>query len=233
VAVSATPNDQWNGTQVANFVAAEASVGTVSGPPLAARVVHGSQLPEWMPAGTVFEVGDCEGLYISNGENYATVPLERYQHATWMPADEGVPYRHELQLAFSLDPSTGSRTLRLLTSGASTISVVVDVGRVGGPVSATFAESDPTYPVVSAAVSVAPGSVHDVSLVTDYQLHEVTLTMDGVLYLDGAFTGGPGASVPQATGTGPSGSGPAPVAVTDVTDAAAESALCRGVTDRS
>lgn len=218
--ISATPNEEWNTTQVANFVSAQASASPTS---LSGRVEHGAQLPAWAPAGTLFEVGDCQALYISNGEDFSTVPLQAYEHATWMAADEGSPYRRVLRLAFVTGSARPTRLVPLVTAGPSTVAVELGAGQVKGVPALRFVLEDPSTPVDSALVTLSPGAVEAVSLITDPQLHKVRLEMNGVTYLNSVFTGGAAISVAAA----PAGS---PVVVTDVSNPRAEDSLCRRVT---
>jgi hypothetical protein len=220
VAASATPTEDWNGTQLANYVGFQTTVGSAVGSTAAERLAQGAQLPSWAPAGSLYVVGDCAGLYISNGERYDTVPLQVYQHATWMAADEGAPFRHVLQLTFGPGEPGGAESpdVPLLTSGPSAIEVEAGPAP-GGALSVNFVLSDPQYGVTSAPVIVEPGSTHEVTLLTDPQLHQAVLTMDGTTFLDSVFTGGPDIAVAPGS--------PVVATVRDVTDVASEDALCR------
>ena len=59
-------------------------------PSVEPRCARGSALPPWGPADQLYVVGDCDGLYISNGENYSTVPERAVHHeTTWMTVERG------------------------------------------------------------------------------------------------------------------------------------------------
>ena len=80
VGMAVVPNsDEWDTTQTLNFVEAQHSISDVTGHTLEANVVRGSSLPPWGPAGQLYIIGNCDGLYISSGESYATVPSEQFQ----------------------------------------------------------------------------------------------------------------------------------------------------------
>ena len=78
IGMAITPNEEWNTTQVLHYVEAQKTVSDFTGHPLSADVVRGNSLPPWGPAGQLYVIGNCDGLYISNGENYSTVPSEQF-----------------------------------------------------------------------------------------------------------------------------------------------------------
>jgi hypothetical protein len=228
--VSATPNDEWTPTQLANFVSTEASFASATGAGLAGRVSHGAQLPAWAPAGSLFDVGDCEGLYISNGEYFSTVPLQSYQHATWMAVDEGAPYIQVIELRLTTasgnaaERSSSGELIPLVRSGPSTVVAQIRAEGRPGRFKVRFVVRDPTYPTTSNGISVTAGSGMQLTILTDPQLHQLVLTAGNTNYLDGVFTGGDAISAPTTTAAG------AAAVVTDLTNRTAEDALCRRVT---
>jgi hypothetical protein len=231
--VSATPNDEWNPTQVANFVSTEASLASATGAGLADRVSHGAQLPAWAPAGSLFDVGDCEGLYISNGEYFSTVPLQSYEHATWMAVDEGAPFLHVLELrltsalANAAERSRSGELTPLVRSGPSTVLAQIRAAGRPGRFKLRFVVRDPTYPAKSTTMTVAAGAMIQLTIVTDPQLHNLVLRASNRVYLDDVFTGGYEISLPTATPSADRAD--ASAAVTDLTNPSAEDALCRRV----
>lgn len=223
--ISLTPTDEWSTTQASNFVNAQASLASTTGSGLSGSVAHGSRLPAWAPAGTLFDLGRCDALYVSNGENFSTIPLERYQHATWIAADEGLPYRHELRLRFGTrQAATNGSLVPLLRSGLSSVSVETSAGTRPGLRSVQFVVADPYHPVSSLLATVSAGSTKDITVITDLQQHKVILTMDGTMYVDSVFSGGSRVAIARGQ------SATASVTVADISDGADESALCRRVT---
>ena len=79
-----TPTALWTSTQAKNFVSLQESI---SGGALKKDVRRGSVLPYWAPAGTLFVVGECDGLYVSTGFSYSTIPGQQIQHETWIPVE--------------------------------------------------------------------------------------------------------------------------------------------------
>ena len=107
IGMAIVPNEEWNTTQLVNYVQAQKTVSDLTGHPLQARVVRGNALPPWGPAGELYVVGNCSGLYISNGENYSTVPSQQYQRTTWMPVELGQPFEHTFQMTVRSTESKG------------------------------------------------------------------------------------------------------------------------------
>ncbi len=108
IGMAITPNEEWNSTQVLHYVEAQKSISDVSGHPLNSRVVRAGSLPPWGPADQLYVIGDCDGLYISNGEYYSAVPSQQYQRNTWMPVEYGHSFQHTFRITFNrpqVDPS--------------------------------------------------------------------------------------------------------------------------------
>ena len=70
VGMAIVPNEEWNTTQVLHYVETQKAISDVTGHPLNAEVVRGNSLPPWGPADQLYVIGNCDGLYISNGEKY-------------------------------------------------------------------------------------------------------------------------------------------------------------------
>jgi hypothetical protein len=79
-------------------------------------VAHGSSLPLWAPADQLFVVGACDGLYISNRENYSTVPTQQFQRATWMVVQRGHAFQHSFHITFAEPASGRTESLSLVTA---------------------------------------------------------------------------------------------------------------------
>src|SRR6185437_711163 len=123
VGMAITPNEEWNTTQVLNFVAAQKSVSDLTGHPLEAEVTRGQSLPAWAPAGRLYVIGDCSGFYVSNGENYSTVPSQQHQRTTWMTFQLGPAFQHAFRLSARPATSQGTESFPLLTSGSNTLTM--------------------------------------------------------------------------------------------------------------
>ena len=115
-----SPTRSGTPTQVLNYVEAQNSISDVTGHPLEANVVRGSSLPPWAPADQLYVIGDCDGLYISNGENYSTVPSQQFTRTTWMAVERGHAFEHTFRVtvahAVSGGPASRSHWSRRATT---------------------------------------------------------------------------------------------------------------------
>ena len=100
VGIASTPTASWSLSEVANYVSLQKSISALTGHPLNDNVVRGTVLPYWAPADQLFIVGDCSGLYISNGESYQAVPKQELQHYTWLPVERGPDVVHIFEMTF-------------------------------------------------------------------------------------------------------------------------------------
>jgi hypothetical protein len=69
--IAITPQKSWTKAQADHFVEVEKAFSDVTGHPLGHDVVEGRSLPAEAPIGQLFIVGNCQGLYISDGEGSA------------------------------------------------------------------------------------------------------------------------------------------------------------------
>jgi hypothetical protein len=120
VAISVTPQSDWNKTQLVNFVSTQQSLSLSS---LSASVVHGSKLPYWAPAGTLFDADHCAGLYLSSGNNMADVPGQQIEHFTWMPVNQSPAFTRKIRLTFNRPATDLTQPVTILTYGASSLVV--------------------------------------------------------------------------------------------------------------
>ena len=128
VAVAAWPVPQWTQTQTAGFVSAEQSFSLGS---LGASVRTGGSLPYWAPAGELFAVNHCSGLYLSNGYDSSSVPGQQIEHYTWMPVEQSPDFTREIGFSFNRPPAYLTHPVTILTYGkASLVLVRVAAGSV-------------------------------------------------------------------------------------------------------
>ena len=116
-ALAITPNEEWNTTQVLHYVEAQKVVSDLTGHPLNAKVVRGTSLPPWGPADQLYVIGDCDGMYISNGEDFSTVPSEQLTRNTWMVVELGHAFQHTFSVTFNGLGGARSKSLELVKSG--------------------------------------------------------------------------------------------------------------------
>lgn len=189
--IAAAPGEEWNPARALAFVQTQQAVSDITGHPLASRVVQGTSLPAWGPGGQIRVVGACDGLYLSDGEDYRTVPAQQHQRATWLPVELGPAYQHVVRVAFEPAAATGAPVqVPLVRAGTATISLIE---RPLGHGRLHLAFQMTASGVVTGGIdtTVTAGSVHDMTVVTDEADHTATLSMGPVTYLRAVLPGGP------------------------------------------
>ncbi len=183
IGISITPNEEWNTTQVLHYVEAQKAISDVTGHPIESQVSRGNSLPSWGPADQLYVVGDCDGLYISNGEDYSTVPNEQFQRTTWMVVELGHSFQHTFRMTVNRLVSHGTESVSLVHAGKST--VAVSATATGDPrlVRLRFGVYGPGQPGPGFLFTVKSGTAHQVVVVTDPAKHQIAVTFDGVTYL--------------------------------------------------
>ena len=180
--IAITPNEEFNTAQVLRYVETQKAISDVTGHPLDARVTQGTTLPPYAPADQLYVIGRCDGLYLSNGEDYSTVPDQQYTRTTWMTVELGHAFLHTFHLAVAPTGSTTGEVLPLLTAGPDTVSV--RARSVPGAVEVSFGVQGPTGFTGGVVTKVPAGSAHTVAVVTDPVKHLIQVTMDGNLTLE-------------------------------------------------
>jgi hypothetical protein len=190
VGIAITPNEEWDTTQVLQYVEAQKAISDVTGHPLDSNVVRGSTLPPWGPADQLYVIGDCEGLYISNGENYSTVPSQQFVRSTWMVVEYSDAFDHTYRMTVRSPASGGSESESLVDAGRNDVTVTATATRDPSRVRVTFGLSSPTGPLYGNSFDVRSGSTHNVVVITDPVKHIVGVTMDGVSHLSKTLDNG-------------------------------------------
>jgi len=184
VGIASTPTTSWSTARVAHYVALQKTISDLTGHPLEHNVVRGTVLPYWAPADELFIVGDCSGLYISNGDSYQPVPKQYLQHYTWLPVERGPDVIHTFRMTFR-GPDFAARlsapvTLATLGTGAtSSITVESDGSRY-----VSFSLVDPRRSLMGKVVRIKPGHTYRVTIVVDPSLHIARVTFGTRLVLD-------------------------------------------------
>ncbi len=181
IGIAIVPNEEWDTTQLLSYVQAQKTLSDLTGHPLDTRVVRAQSLPAWGPAGQLYIIGDCSGLYISNGENYSSYPSFQYHRDTWMAVQLAEPFQHAFELAVpSLQPGQ-TESLPLVSAG--TLIVKVSASRLpGGQVLLTFGSYRSGKTVKTASLTAHPGTTQNVLVTTDPAKHEVNVEVNGTTY---------------------------------------------------
>ena len=116
-----TPTALWTSSQAEDFVSLQESV---SGGALKEQVRRGSALPYWAPAGTLFVVGECDGLYVSTGFSYSTIPGQQAQHETWIPVEYKGGTNLALTVVFKEPVDEHTEPVTILKYGGASLELV-------------------------------------------------------------------------------------------------------------
>ena len=228
VGFAITPNEEWNTTQVVHYVETQKSFSDVTGHPLNSRVARGSSLPAWGPADELYVVGNCDGLYISNGEDYSTVPTQQFQRMTWMVVERGHVFQHVFGVTFNRPQTDSTESSALVRVGPSSVFVSARAAPRENLVQVTFGVTPPMSTVSPASIDVNPGSTHQITVITDPDKHITQVFMDGRLLLDGELvTSG---SISSAVSNSPAPKVlAAGLSVIDTTASSPEPTLCQSL----
>ncbi|MHB8429442.1 MAG: hypothetical protein ACYDDZ_02790 [Acidimicrobiales bacterium] len=140
IAIALWPVSQWTSTQAANFVSARRLLSIESA---GAHTRTGATLPYWAPAGQLFAVGHCSGLYLSTGNTMVNVPGQQIQHYTWLTVEHSPRFTRTIGFTFNrpgrdlTGPVTlmtyGRATLVLTTAGPGLAHLVIEHSGTGIP----------------------------------------------------------------------------------------------------
>jgi len=179
IGIAVTPSEYWSTTQVLNYVSAQKSVSDLTGVSLQSRVVRGSSLPPWGPADQLFVIGNCDGLYISNGEDYSTVPDEQFVRTTWMTVELGHNFQRLYRITFNSPASGGTESTSLVTAGQYSVAVSVTATSNPKVAIARFGLLGPGLTQWGPRIGIRSGSSHQAVVITDAAKHQVEVSMDG------------------------------------------------------
>jgi hypothetical protein len=141
LAIATFPVPQWLSTQSERFLSLENSLSIDS---LAHSVARGTTLPYWAPAGEVFAMDNCSGLYLSSGDATKNVPGQRIEHYSWMPVEQSPAFHHVIGFTFNRPVSDFTHGLTVMTYGKTRLVMepagtgyvdfrLFDTGTVGWP----------------------------------------------------------------------------------------------------
>ena len=179
LAVASTPQPNWSKGEALAYVKRQVSFANLLGLPLTGNIVHGERLPYYAPADTLFEVGDCKALYISNGESNATFPTQQLEHKTWFPLERPAGVEHDFSIKIDSSLAGTTRRFPIMTIGRDTISMTTK-----GSSHILFVLSGPhLYDVGTKTIKVKPGRTYPVVVSADPYLQVLTVSARGITSL--------------------------------------------------
>ncbi len=231
VAIAAFPVSDWSSAQNARFISAEKSLSISS---LANSVRRGSTLPYWAPAGQIFAMNNCSGLYISSGSDMTDVPGQQIEHFTWRSVEESSSFTHVIGFTFNRPASELTHPLPLMTYGKSTLVMEPAVpGRDEMQMQILNSGTSISWPSPIGWKFPVPNSLLHLQLqivvTTDPNLNSIVVEWYGDENMINHYLAGDGPAVVKTTKVSPGSPLPI-VTVANVPPAAASMALCRSLT---
>ncbi len=218
LAISITPSGWWTPAQTLRFVDFQKSVSDLTGHPLAASVTRVKTLPATAPIDGLFEVGDCDGLYISPIKG-----LKRW-FALGAQVTDGTT---SVNVTLRGTASVSARGVRILSVGTTSPTVLTldpdGAGRV------RFVLEGPGTLAAGTPVDVQPGRTYRARVDADLDTDHLSVTSTGGTHL---LEGKLGSSGPVVVNRRSIHSRSA-VGVADVTVQRSERATCRRLVSRS
>jgi hypothetical protein len=201
-AIAVAPSEQFEQSQVQDFVSAEQSFSLTS---LADSVHHGATLPDWAPSGELFMVGNCSGLYFSSGFQEADVPGLEAEHYTWIPVEQNPAFIRSFSVTFNHPAKDFTKPVTLLTYGASRV-VLEGAGPGYFRLTVLHSGTSLKWPYTDSARK--PISVlhqpFQFQVTTDPNLHQIQMLWFGTYFI-AHYIAGSGPLVLHVTPTEPDG----------------------------
>ena len=196
VGAAITPTALWTSTQAKNFVSLQESV---SGGALKKDVRRGSVLPYWAPAGTLFVVGECDGLYVSTGFNYSIIPGQQLQHETWIPVEYKGGTNLALTVVFKRSVDEHTEPVTIMKYGGARLDLVpTGPDQVRLELKGSGTPSSEWPPPSTGSVRVVPHRPYQMAVTIDPNLNSIVVSGLGVNIEH--FIPGKGPAVVPATG---------------------------------
>jgi len=146
-------------------------------------VRQGPDLPKTGGAGELFVVGDCAGVYVSDGSR-----PDELTHTSWKAVARGEAVgAHALEVVFPTD--TVGTSDPLLSGGTRQRPEVISVEYLGDG-ELRFRYRGAGGDVVGRRVGVKPGGRHRLEVVADAQIDLLFVTLDDRRVLDAIYPGG-------------------------------------------
>ena len=183
IGLAITPSDAWSQAQATNFLNMQRVISDATGHPLNGQIHRGNQLPFWAPADTVYIAGQCQALYVSDGQDYHGILDQEAEHRTWVVVEQSSNLKHVLNATFSASPASAIERVKLATFGTGRLWMYTQPGPAGH-ISIWFALQDPAYSTTSLVASVDPGDTRTIGITTDQFANVLNVTLDGQAYLD-------------------------------------------------
>jgi len=210
VAIAIGPSPQFTESQLNQFLNVAHSLSVQS---LSSTVHHGATLPYWAPAGELYVVGNCSGLYYSTGDTYRDVPGQQLMHWTWMPVEQAPGTIHTIAVTFNEPQRDIDPPVPILTYGKTVLYVEQGPNEnVQLQVTDAGAHGIAFPPPIGGAYPIYHHVTYQFEVITDPNMNAIEVWQGGRKIL-GHYLPGRGPATVLATPT--TGATP-PIQITDV-----------------
>jgi hypothetical protein len=230
LAISSYPASQWTMTQLARFTSVQKSLSIDN---LADSVERGSRLPYWAPAGQIFAMNNCSGLYVSSGTNETDVPGQRIEHYTWLPVEQSPAFTHSIGFTFNRPISEFTQPVTLMTYGKSKL-VLQPAGPGDARVQLYDSGTSIKWPTPVGWRFPVPNSLlHEelaITVVVDPNLNSFVVNWYGNENMINHYVAGNGPAVVKSTHLSPGSPSPVVTVVSVAPRSTPPMTLCRSLT---
>ena len=199
-AVAVSPNDTWTTAQARSFISTQSDLGAGA---LASHLVRSSYLPISAPQGTLYDVNNCQGLYLSTGVQTRDFPVWRTEHSTWIAINQSPTISQAIRVVFNRPLSRTDPPVTLMNFGGAALQIIPLGTNEVRLILQNQAKPYPVTPPVSERIRVRPGIPYKFELTADPYLDVITASGLGVNI--GPATAGRGQRHIAYTGSGQSG----------------------------
>jgi len=198
-AVAVSPNDTWTAAQARSFVSAQSDLGAGA---LASHLVRSSHVPVSAAQSTLYDVDNCQGLYLSTGVQTRDFPVWRDEHSTWVAINQSRTISQAIRVVFHRPVSRTDPPVTLMTFGRAALQMIPLGTNEVRLILQNQAKPYPVTPPVSGAIHVRPGISYKFELTADPYLDVITASGLGLEI--GPATAGRGQLHVVYTGSGQS-----------------------------
>lgn len=168
---------------IAGFIGFQSDVADALGTP-PVRVERGSELPPAVgQPGRLFVIGDCDGLYLSDGMETNAV-----KSTPWNGVERTAATGHfRLRARFPERP-VGTRVPLFSTGTRARPNILVAEYAPNGEILFEYNASDPEFTRRYVPFPIEPDREHTIDLAADWRVGLLTVTVDDVVVLDSLYT---------------------------------------------
>jgi hypothetical protein len=221
------PTQEFTNAQMRNYVTVQRDLSNITGHPLVNQIMTGTVLPDYEPAGKLFIAGNCAGLYVSDGEDYSSVPTQNEEHGSWMPVERAAFTLHFFRVSVPGPANTRAPGVTLVTIGADRIFVRFGKPK-GGRDTIQFGIERPGLWTFGDTYKLKLGTTHNVAVETDTTMHYFSLAL-GKHYGFFGLLPSSGPVIAHASAPTPPGATPPPISIKNPPTPKANLKLCRSL----